>query len=89
MPYDPHGNELKPFSGPEVEATLYYQPAVLRMDQAQWLADMGHTVSIRGGDGKMIKLEKREAVLEPIHITSSNPEIVEFFARQAEKPKKS
>lgn len=60
MNTDAHGNYISPFSGKEVEGTLYDQPAKLLTDQAQWLANIGHRVSIRNDNGVLEVVKKEE-----------------------------
>lgn len=88
MATDTHGNQLQGFFGKEVKGSLCGQTVKLMTDQAQWLADMGYEVSIRGKDGKMVVVEGRTQILEPLQIPQDNPEVVEFFERRAEQVKR-
>ena len=66
MVTDPHGRELSPFVGKMVKGTLYDQPMTVPEDYAQWLANMGHRVSILDNKGALEVVKKEELPEMPI-----------------------
>lgn len=79
MAEDVHGVPINGFKGPSTEVAVYGQQVAIPGDFAQWLANMGHTVTERGNNGEKRIIFAIDPVVIPLVPRTDDPEMVRYM----------